>query len=383
MNTTVRNDQGIALVVVIMMMAILLTISSAALLFSGLNLKTASNLKTGGAALHVADAGIQHALAIIPAGTNFTYGAGPAPVVFTTVFPTATSGYSYVVTATNNPSTSATTSTAILTSEANGPNNSKKKIKAYIGRSSVWTPPGAIYIPGQAQYIETRFNGNSFQISGRDSNPGQAEGSGSANPVPGIATSTSGVTDEISGGSGSLASTQYGQVIGQGSSPSVVTSSTAIDVNQLAIDLINAGVEGVDRQTLSSGSYTSGQWGTSLLPKITHITGEATTTIGGTLAGWGVLIVDGNLTVRGTCTFNGLVIVRGDADINGAGGEGATIWGALLIKESTSTDVGDELTVGGNAKVYYSSQTINTALSHWGNAFPKPAKLIAWHEVMQ
>src|SRR3990167_7893730 len=105
MKTMLKNNQGIAMVVVIVMMVILLSITGASLLLSGLNLKTASNLRTGGGAIHVADAGVQHALGVIPSGTNFTYGAG-ANVVPTTVFPDATSGYSYVVTATNNPSTS-------------------------------------------------------------------------------------------------------------------------------------------------------------------------------------------------------------------------------------------------------------------------------------
>ena len=386
--------------IVIMIMAFLLSISGAALLFSGLNLKTTSNMKTGNLALQVADAGIQHALAVIPAMTDFDdllQGSASAfpcqpstPCNGTSNRPTLTgslSGYTYTVVAANDttvPGETATNDTnrvVILTSTATRTNGATRSIRAYIGRSSTWNPPGAIYLPGQAAYIETRFNGNSFQISGNDSNPGQGQGTGSASPVPGIATTASAMTTEITGASGSLTSTQYGQVIGQGAAPSVATTSTVIDVNQLATDIINAGIELVDRQTLAGGNYTSGQWGTSLLPKITHITGDAT--LAGNLAGWGVLVVDGNMTIRGSFTFNGLVIARGDTDVNGSGGEGATIWGALLIKESTSADAGDELVAGGNGKILYSSQTINTVLSHWGNAFPKPAKIIGWHEVMQ
>lgn len=387
--------------IVIMMMALLLSITGAALLFSGLNLKTTSNLKTGNLALQIADAGIQHALAVIPVWTDFDtllQGSASAfpckpssPCDGVTNKPTLTgslSGYTYTVVAANDttvPGETATNDTnkiVILTSTAISTNGATRSIKAYVGRSSsTWNPPGAIYLPGQPQYIETRFNGNSFQISGRDSNPGQGEGSGSASPIVGISATASGTTSEITGASGSLAGSQYGQVIGQGSSPSVGTTTSTLDVNQLAQDLISAGIELVDRQTLSGGNYSSGQWGTSLIPKITHITGDATLT--GTLAGWGVLIVDGNMTIRGSFTFNGLVIGRGDVDVNGSGGEGATVWGTLLIKESTSADAGDELVVGGNGKILYSSQTINTALSHWGTAFPQPVKLIAWHEVMQ
>lgn len=46
----------------LMVMVLLLFMIGAGLLFSGVNLKTASHLKTGSTALHVADAGIQHAL---------------------------------------------------------------------------------------------------------------------------------------------------------------------------------------------------------------------------------------------------------------------------------------------------------------------------------
>lgn len=71
-----KNNRGIALAIVIMIMAVLLSITGASLLFSSLNIKTASNLKAGAGAIHAADAGIQHALALIPDGTNFIYGSG-------------------------------------------------------------------------------------------------------------------------------------------------------------------------------------------------------------------------------------------------------------------------------------------------------------------
>jgi hypothetical protein len=369
------------MVVVIAMMVILLSITGAALLFSGLNLKTASNVRTGGGAIHAADAGVQHGLALIPSGTTFSYGTE------TTLLSSYSfgSGYTYTVTAINDSASSGGNTRAIVTSVASGPNNSKRKIKAYIGRSSTWIPPGTIYIPGQPENILTTFNGSSFQISGSDTNPGGALGSGSSSPVPGIATTASGTTTEITGASGSLSSSQYGQVTGQGSAPSVATSSTIINVYQLAADLIALGVEGVDKQTLANGTYSSGEWGTSSLPKITHITGDATLT--GSLAGYGVIIVDGNLTFRGQVGFKGLVIARGnEADIAGSGSasDTATVWGAVLVKEVTSSETLRRF--GGAAKTYYSSQALAVVTNKWGspfNSLPKAAKLLAWHEVMQ
>ena len=385
MKTILKSNQGVALVIVIMTMVLLLSITGASLLLSGLNLKTASNLRTGGGAIHAADAGLQHALAVIPDGGNFTYSTGGDPVLDTTVFPDASSGYSYLVTATNNPDGTPNTSTAILTATGTGPNGSTRVIKAYVGRSTGgFVTPGAIYLPGTPANIETVFNGNTFAISGNDTNPGEAVGSGPESPVPGLASTDSGTTTEITDPStGTLASTQYDQVTGQGSDPSVATSSTTIDVDQLAIDLIALGVEETDKETLDPGTFAGITWGTETDLQITHVTGDAS--LVGTSTGWGVLIVDGDLNTMGNFTYNGLVIVRGDTDIHGAGGasEYATIYGALFAKESTATDANEELKIGGNGKIYYSSQTMNSVLSNWGSAFPSPARVIAWHEVMQ
>src|SRR5205823_5889371 len=399
--TILRNELGLTLAIVLMMMVVLLSITGAGLLFSSLNVKASANLKGGTVALQAADAGIQHALAAIPAGGDFdSFWTGTGLANFpcknssgttgtcngTTYKPTLTgliNGYSYTAvvendtTVVNETATNDINKTVILTSTATSPSGSNRKVKAYIGRFP-WIPPGAIYLPGNPNYIDTRFNGNSFGISGRDSNPGQAEGSGSASPIAGIATTYSGTTTEIVGGS--LTSTQYGQVTGQGSNPSVSTSSTILDVYQLAQNLIALGVEGVDKQTLGHGNYSSGPWGTSLSPMITHITGNATLT--GSLTGWGVIIVDGDMTLKGSFTFNGLVICLGDADINGGAGDTAKVYGSVLIRESTSNDSSDELRMGDNGSIRYSSQALQTVTDKWPNAFFTNAKIVAWNEMM-
>ena len=404
MKTILRNERGLTLAVVLMMMVVLLSITGAGLLFSSLNLKASANLKGGTAAMQAADAGIQHALAAIPAGGDFdSFWTGTGLTNFpcknssgttgtcngTTYKPTLTgsiNGYSYTAvvendtTVVNETATNDINKTVILTSTATSPSGSNRKVRAYIGRFP-WIPPGAIYLPGDFNYIETTFNGNSFGISGRDTIPGLPEGSGLNSPIPGIATTYSGTTTEIVGPSGSLTSTQYGQVTGQGSNPSVSTSSTILDVYQMAQNLIALGVEGVDKQTLGHGNYSSGIWGTTLSPMITHITGDATMT--GSLTGWGVLIIDGDMKLRGGFTFNGLVICLGDADVNGGGGgDLAKVWGTLLIRASTSSDSSDELRVAGGGNVYYSSLTLKTVTDKWPNGFSTNARIIAWNEIM-
>lgn len=395
MRALLRDNQGLTLVVVIMMMVIMLSVTGAGFLFSGLNLKTASNFKGGSGALHVADAGIQHALAIIPVGLDFDSLLAGSVSGFPLVGgkPTLTgslSSYSYTVVAENDTSVSGETTTddvnkiIILSSTATDPNGSKRVIRAYIGRSSVWVPPGTIYIPGQPQNIRTGFSGANFQVSGNDTTVGGAVGSGSASPVPGIGTTVSGTTNEITGASGSLSSSQYGQVTGQGSSPSVITTTSTLNVQTVADNIVSQGVEGVNMQTLSAGNYTSGEWGTSTVPKITRITGVGTTTLAGSLTGYGVVIVEGNVKIQGDFSFKGLLITQGKIDVKGNNDPGtATLWGALLVKDGGAPETTDaNFTVGGSGKVYYSSQTLSVVTSNWGSTLPKAAKLIGWHESM-
>ena len=220
MKTILRNERGFTLAIVLMMMVVLLSITGAGLLFSSLNLKASANLKGGTVALQAADAGIQHALAAIPAGGNFSsFWTGTGLTNFpckdstgtttgtcngTTYKPTLTgsiNGYSYSVVVENDTTVSGETATGdvnkivMLTSTATRPSGSNRKVKAYIGRST-WTPPGTVYLPGASTNISEQFNGNGFLVSGKDTNQWGAVGSGSASPILGIATSVPASTTE-------------------------------------------------------------------------------------------------------------------------------------------------------------------------------------------
>src|SRR5206468_1946217 len=158
--TILRNERGLTLAIVLMMMVVLLSITGAGLLFSSLNLKASANLKGGTVALQASDAGIQHALAAIPAGGDFdsllTGGVSgfpcyPAsPCNGSSNKPTLTgsiNAYSYTVVVENDTTVSGETATGdvnktvILTSTATGSGGSNRKVKAYIGRFP-WIPPG-------------------------------------------------------------------------------------------------------------------------------------------------------------------------------------------------------------------------------------------------
>src|SRR5438093_1772555 len=171
MKAIFRNQCGFSLVVVIIVLALLLWVTGAGLFFSSLNLKSTNNLKGGTSAMQAADAGIQHALALIPAGGDFnSFWAGTGSANFpcknssgatgtcdgTNYKPTLTgslAGYAYTVEVTNDATVGGETVTndinkiVILTSTATGPNGSKRKVRAYVGRTP-WLPPGTIYLPG-------------------------------------------------------------------------------------------------------------------------------------------------------------------------------------------------------------------------------------------
>lgn len=361
--TQLKNNQGIALAVVIMIMAILVSITGASLLFSSLNLKTASNLKTAGGAIYAADAGIQHALALIPNETNFTYGSG-STLVPLTPFPTSMSGYSYVVTATNNPSTSPSASTAILTSEATGPNGSKKVVEAYIGRaSSSWVPPGAIYNPGPSVDLDFRIRGT-VTITGNDTNVNGTPGS--AATVAGIATNSDTTTQQVKN-----AIETPSQVTGAGGTPSVATTLYPVDINALANGFIAMA------HTTTGGTIENGSLGTFNTPQITYSAGELR--LRGTTSGAGVLIVDGSLRIEDTFNFQGIIIIRGGKlRIELSSSNSTGIYGSILITPSSP-----EIEIEGGGAIKYSSETIKKVQATWPGVLPQKARLIAWHEVMQ
>lgn len=138
-----NGEQGVALLMVIMIMVILLAAVGAGAIFSSLNQKTATNLKTGNMALQVADAGIQHGVAIIPELGDFDTLLAGSVSGFPLVSGKATltgslSGYSYSVVAENDTATGETSTNDIngivtLTSTATGANNTTRKVRSYIG----------------------------------------------------------------------------------------------------------------------------------------------------------------------------------------------------------------------------------------------------------
>jgi hypothetical protein len=370
-----KSSKGITLFVAILVMTILMFIIGAALSLSRVELKKTSNHKLGTQALEIADAGLQHALAVIPDGAYFDY------TNLTQIFGSALTypslpGFTYKVEGQNI----AEGKYAILTASAeHAASGTKKTILAYVHRGS--NGYGAVHLEGAADTIETRFNGENFEINGNDR-------CGVKSAVSGITTTDPDLADEITNNTtedGGLSSGQEDNVTGLGDYPSVLAlGEPETSVSELA-DAFLADPSKVT--TLGGGNWGGNEeWGTGSDPKIYHITGNARIT--GNLSGYGVIIVDSDVTfdISGNLTYDGLIIARGEVEITVTGS--AEIHGSLLVQEQGDIDDAViELDVRGHARIQYDSCALAVAFgdSKVANTWVpiiKEVKLLAWKERM-
>ncbi len=256
-----------------------------------------------------------------------------------------------------------------------GPEGVRNVVVARVRRSNIpSTAPGAIYLSQNGQTNAT-FNGNGFTIDGND----HLLTGGLANPnhpIPGLSTRNDTNTQEAIN---SLSANQRNDVIGLGyiagspSVPSISTSPAAptpAQLNQLATDLLaRPGVVSLS-DTQVQGNAT---FGTEAQPQITYFNDSDGVTIkaNGNSSGAGVMIVEGDLTIQGSIEFKGLIIVRGRTRVIGTTDDtgNATVYGSLWTNDLN-------LTVGGSALLYYSSQGLTLANQvSGGDALPTPIEV--------
>ena len=407
--STLKSSQGIALIMVIMVMVILLSITGASLLFTGLTLKSAGSVKSGTRALHVADAGIQHAIAVVNPGSSLSYTA-QTTVVNSTSFGY---GYSYAVTALNGPGSDQAT----LTSTAVGSDGAKAMVQAVVVRRVSALPPipGAMSIVGEAEGSfradEMVIDGNDFDMNGHaTSNPakrGITVGDISA-PSP---QTPQQALDNINN---ALSHDQKDHhVLGLGRNQATNTPSTGIDnslTKQTVKDFVNllkivsdsyltvsslgGNVTGnVTTSTSgSSGNITIGSrsinMGSAGNPKIVFFEGVPAGAPGdlrlkftGTIKGHGILVMkDNDLQFLGELDWKGLIIVSGPhTSIAFQGGDDQKILGGVVVNE-TDTDTGaSELSISNDDfKLRASKEALDMVQSMLNN---KPTlKVVAWKQ---
>jgi hypothetical protein len=266
-------------------------------------------------------------------------------------------GYSYTVTtvAGANPQNNGQ-----VVSIATGPDGVTNTVVANLARNDQpSTAPGAIYLATDSQTNST-FNGNSFIVDGNDHNYTGGPGPGLA--VPGISTRNAGNTTEtVSSLSGQpLDNVQgYGYQAGPPIVPSVSTSPSAptiAQMNQFITDLQASPTAQVCGCPQITNSCTC-DFGSPppVDPPVCTITtfgtgGNNQVKNTGNVSGCGIMIVDGNLDIQGTVDFKGLILVKGTLTVTGD----ATIYGSVWAQ-------GVNLTVGGSALIYHSTQALTMA----------------------
>lgn len=132
--------------------------------------------------------------------------------------------------------------------------------------------------------------------------------------------------------------------------------------------------------TISPTNPVSGNLllGDALNPKIVYIQGGADSLhplkIGGTVEGWGVLVIEGSVEFAGNFEWHGLMIVSGTSDINFSTASGTPLFvGAVMITGPPHSSV----VIKGNPQFKYSEDALMDAqyinkLQTW--------KIIDWYE---
>jgi hypothetical protein len=374
-----RRERGLALVMALFAIGTLLLVAAAGLSIGSAGIEATRNYR-GATQVHmVAEAAISEALQVIngPGVVNFQndvvspwgglYGTSPKNFA-------PHSGFTYYV----QPAALGTdpANRGRLVATANGKEGVKNVVVASVQRSDIpSTAPGAIYLASDTS-TNASFSGDAFKVDGNDHN--YTGGYGPNPPVPGISTRNDTNTQEAIN---SLNSQQKDDVTGFGYSagppivPSVSTSPaapTAAQLSQIIDDLLARGPAWVDTysDTNINGMAT---FGTTANPRITYFNNASGVTIkgNGNADGAGIWIVEGDLTIQGTLDFKGLVLVRGktrvEADTEVTGN--ATVYGSIW-----TSDV--NLSVGGSAIVYYSTQALALANNVAGGAaLPSPVKV--------
>jgi hypothetical protein len=400
-----KGSEGLALITVIFVAAFFLIFVTGGLYFAQLNLKITSNFKLATQAVEVADAGLQHGLAVIPWVWDFNgqlnCGTPPCPVVSQTSFPSV-SGFTYTVTAKNDPADASATidsnSRILVTAQADGPSNTKKIVEAYVRRSvASFKPPAALYINAASatpaigsDYFD---DDDSVKIIGNDTNANNIsnEGDDTAGPqapLLAVATTNSSVTSALI----NEYTTKYNgislhNVIGVGSEPSIGTTDAILDIDTIASKFYNQPgavifLNGYNSNNCSS--LTPCKLGTSSNPQITYIKDDSTsnTQLKSNVSGYGVLILEGRTTISGNFNFYGMVVHKRSHSSHYISVEdNAIIYGATLFG---SFDEGDgkgkkvRFRVEDFSHLYYSSAALTMVESNWGSLLPKPPRVLAW-----
>jgi len=241
---------------------------------------------------------------------------------------------------------------------------------------------------------EVKFSGGSFNLQGQDSSMPSASDPANLPDACSAPTSENKLALQLGSEKGAnqvkeaLSSKQLSSFKGlkPGSSTNEYTDqgSFAYDSDGMTMDEVVSLADTLKQGATvipTPGSY-SDNFGTPTSPGVFLADGDIS--LGGSGAGYGVLIVTGALTISGGFTWEGLILVVGMGVIKFTGSDNK-VFGAVL---AVSLKGGTILESGGNAGIYYSSQAlcrvVEAGLLPPGGSMGSLAPLSsrAWSEVM-
>ncbi|MEZ5965445.1 MAG: hypothetical protein R3F56_16550 [Planctomycetota bacterium] len=233
-----------------------------------------------------------------------------------------------------------------------------RRLVAYLGQKSASASmPSALSLVRRFSGSELHVQGSS-QIDGRDY---LTDGSLSGDPaMPGATIEAPGTVSQLTA---NIPSSDRSKVIGDGGSPSVAVSTSTTDFSAIQTAIQNAA-----NVVLTSGSYTSYNFGSAATNTYNVIYRSGSITFKKS-TGAGVMFINGNLHVEESFRFDGIIYVAGDVEIH----DDVKIYGAIVTGPSCP-----HFYLEGSAKVRYSSQAIAEA----GALIPgKYVAFNGWQEV--
>ena len=415
------NQRGTVLPVTLMIVLLLTSLAVAVTSLGMSEPQIAANLSDSSRARAVAEAGLEAAYLQVVNAASFTALIASAPssgevaLATNATLPGLTSAHgTYTVVVRNDYRNGDNLITGVAkeasaTADANNrlilvatatAGKATRTIQVMVRRTTVPPITGALMFP--VNDANTYFSGNSFTVTGQDTNfDGTAGGCAS---VYGIATANSSNETIVQN---SLASNQKNNVLGKKQDSSglgygdnvigpdaaltqAVIASFVAEVKRNAdVSLYSPSPSGLSYSSVEPTNCTSNWasqncWGTADKPKIVYVEGQPDPTsafsalsLSGNVEGYGILVVkDGDLLVTGNFVWHGLVLVTGNWV--GVGFKGTTnVYGGVISNE-TASDPLYEGVFYGDANVRYSCQGITVA-----NSVRGLVSMSSWQEVGQ
>lgn len=154
-----------------------------------------------------------------------------------------------------------------------------------------------------------------------------------------------------------------------------VTGANAVDKGSVNVDAVaNAYLKSNGIEVTEVTELIDGELGSNEEYKLIHAKGDLTVAAEVNVAGGGVLVVDGNLTVYGKLDWTGIIIVRGNLIMDPTmSGKHNFVRGSVLVKGTATID--------GKVDIWYSRDAVQKTLADLDPEMMIVPNPLAWREV--